>query len=115
MATRSQSVPAGRIRCGADDEPVALTSEDVSGMLIDALGRPSEYWTLIGNETIRADSRSSNRIPGTTPAVSGQLQASATWHRVTSERLYGSPASSAPGEAKAEFFSLASAPTRRAA
>lgn len=97
----------------ADDEPVALTREYVSRLLRDAGDPRSEYWDLMRNETIPADSLFSNRMQGMTLAVLGQLSATANWHRVMCEWLYGSAPSSPLGEADAEFFHLA--PVRRAA
>jgi predicted unusual protein kinase regulating ubiquinone biosynthesis (AarF/ABC1/UbiB family) len=97
----------------ADDEPVTLTREYVSRLLRDAGDPRSEYWDLMRNETIPADSLFSNRMQGMTLAVLGQLSATANWHRVMCEWLYGSAPSSPLGEAEAEFYQLA--PVRRAA
>jgi predicted unusual protein kinase regulating ubiquinone biosynthesis (AarF/ABC1/UbiB family) len=97
----------------ADDEPVTLTREYVSRLLRDAGDPRSEYWDLMRNETIPADSLFSNRMQGMTLAVLGQLSATANWNRVMCEWLYGSAPSSPLGEADAEFFHVA--PVRRAA
>jgi predicted unusual protein kinase regulating ubiquinone biosynthesis (AarF/ABC1/UbiB family) len=97
----------------ADDEPVTLTREYVSRLLRDAGDPRSEYWDLMRNETIPADSLFSNRMQGMTLAALGQLSATANWHRVMCEWLYGSAPSSPLGEAEAEFYQLA--PVRRAA
>jgi hypothetical protein len=51
-----------------------------------------------------ADSLLANRMQGMTLGVVGQLRATANWHRVMSEWLYGSAPSSPLGEAEAEFF-----------
>jgi predicted unusual protein kinase regulating ubiquinone biosynthesis (AarF/ABC1/UbiB family) len=99
----------------ADDEPVTLTPEYVTRLLLDAGHPRSEYWALMRNETIPPDSLFSNRMQGMTLAVIGQLRATANWHRVMSEWLYGSAPSSALGEAEAEFFGLPSAPVRKTA
>ena len=97
----------------ADDEPVTLTREYVSRLLRDAGDPRSEYWDLMRNETIPADSLFLNRMQGMTLAVLGQLSATANWHRVMCEWLYGSAPSSPLGEAEAEFYQPA--PVRRAA
>ena len=81
----------------ADDEPVTLTREYVSRLLRDAGDPRSEYWDLMRNETIPADSLFSNRMQGMTLAVLGQLSATANWHRVMCEWLYGSAPSSPLG------------------
>jgi hypothetical protein len=39
-----------------------------------------------------------------TLGVLGQLEATANWHRIMSEWLYGSPPSTPLGEAEAAFF-----------
>jgi predicted unusual protein kinase regulating ubiquinone biosynthesis (AarF/ABC1/UbiB family) len=97
----------------ADDEPLTLTPEYVSRLLRDAGDPRSEYWDLMRNETIPADSLFSNRMEGMTLAILGQLMATANWHRVMCEWLYGSAPASPLGEADAEFFHPA--PIRRAA
>jgi hypothetical protein len=75
----------------------------------------SDYWDVMRNETIPADSLFPNRMQGMTLATIGQLRARANWHRVMSEWLCGSAPSSPLGEAEAEFFELSSAPVRREA
>jgi predicted unusual protein kinase regulating ubiquinone biosynthesis (AarF/ABC1/UbiB family) len=98
----------------ADDEPVTLTPEYVSRLLSDAGDPRSEYWELMRNETIPADSLFSSRMQSMTLAVLGQLHATANWHRVMSEWLYDAAPFSPLGEAEAKFFGT-SAPIRRAA
>jgi predicted unusual protein kinase regulating ubiquinone biosynthesis (AarF/ABC1/UbiB family) len=90
----------------ARDEPVTLTPSYVSRLMVDAGNPRSEYWELMRNETIPADSLFSNRMQGMTLAVLGELKATANWHRVMSEWLYGSPPSSPLGLAEAEFFQV---------
>jgi predicted unusual protein kinase regulating ubiquinone biosynthesis (AarF/ABC1/UbiB family) len=99
----------------ADDEPVTLTPEYVSRLLLDAGDPRSQYWDLMRNETIPADSLFSNRMQGMTLAMIGQLRATANWHRVMSEWLYGSAPSSPLGLAEAEFFGMVSPAVRQAA
>jgi predicted unusual protein kinase regulating ubiquinone biosynthesis (AarF/ABC1/UbiB family) len=99
----------------ADDEPVTLTPEYVSRLLLDAGDPRSQYWDLMRNETIPADSLFSNRMQGMTLAMIGQLRATANWHRVMSEWLYGSAPSSPLGLAEAEYFGMVSPAVRQAA
>jgi predicted unusual protein kinase regulating ubiquinone biosynthesis (AarF/ABC1/UbiB family) len=100
----------------ADDEPVTLTPEYVSRLLLDAGDPHSEFWDMMRHETIPADSLFSNRMQGMTLAVIGQLRATANWHRVMSEWLYGSAPSSPLGLAEAEFFGdMVWPPARKAA
>jgi hypothetical protein len=98
----------------AEDEPVTLTPQYVSRLMLDAGNPHSEYWDLMRNETIPSDSLFSNRMQGMTLAVLGQLTATANWHRVMCEWLYGSVPSSPLGAAEAAFFYQAP-PVRRAA
>jgi predicted unusual protein kinase regulating ubiquinone biosynthesis (AarF/ABC1/UbiB family) len=88
----------------ATDEPVSLTPSYVSRLLVDAGDPRSEYWELMRNETMPADSLFANRMQAMTLSVLGQLQATANWHRMMSEWLYDSPPSTALGLAEAEFF-----------
>jgi hypothetical protein len=88
----------------ATDEPVTLTSRYVSRLMVDAGDPRSEYWDLMRNETIPANSLFSNRMQAMTLAALGELEATANWHRVMCEWLYDSPPSSALGLAEAEFF-----------
>jgi predicted unusual protein kinase regulating ubiquinone biosynthesis (AarF/ABC1/UbiB family) len=98
----------------AEDRPVTLTPDYVSRLLRDAGDPRSEYWDLMRNETIPADSLFSNRMQGMTLAMIGQLRATANWHRVMSEWLYGTAPSSPLGQAEVDFFGVA-APRRKAA
>jgi hypothetical protein len=88
----------------ASDEPVTLTPAYVSRLMVNAGDPRSEYWDLMRNETMPADSLFSNRMQAMTLAALGQLEATANWHRVMYEWLYDSPPSSALGLAEAEFF-----------
>jgi predicted unusual protein kinase regulating ubiquinone biosynthesis (AarF/ABC1/UbiB family) len=90
----------------ASDEPTTLTSGDVSRLMVDAGDPRSEYWELMRNETMPAHSLFSNRMQAMTLAAVGQLKATANWHRVMCEWLYGSAPSSPLGLAEAEFYSV---------
>jgi tRNA A-37 threonylcarbamoyl transferase component Bud32 len=99
----------------ADDQPFTLTPEYVSRLLLDAGDPRSEYWELMKNETIPADSLFASRMQGMTLGVVGALRATANWHRVMSEWIYGSVAASPLGDAEAEFFGLSRSQVSRAA
>jgi hypothetical protein len=47
------------------------------------------------------------RMEGLTLAVLGQLEATANWHRIAREWLYGDPPATPLGEAEASFFGRA--------
>lgn len=99
----------------AVDEPVTITPEYVSSLLVDAGDPRSQYWDLMKNETMPADSLFATRMQGMTLAAIGQLRATANWHRVMAEWLYGADPSSPLGQAEAEFFGSRSALTKLAA
>jgi ABC1 atypical kinase-like domain len=99
----------------AVDEPVTITPEYVSSLLVDAGDPRSQYWDLMKNETMPADSLFATRMQGMTLAAIGQLRATANWHRVMAEWLYGADPSSPLGQAEAEFFGSPSALTKLAA
>ena len=88
----------------ADDQPLTLTPQYVSRLMVDAGNPRSEFWELMKNETIPADSLFSNRMQAMTLAVIGQLRGTANWHRVMAEWVYGSTPSSPLGRDEAEFF-----------
>jgi hypothetical protein len=67
------------------------------------------------NETIPAESLLSSRMQVMTLAAVGQLGATANWHRIMSEWLYGSIPASPLGVAESEFFERPGAPSRAAA
>ena len=91
------------------DEPLTLTPEYVSRILVDAGDPRSEYWDAMRHGTMPADSLFANRMQGMTLGVIGQLRATANWHRIMREWLYGSAPGSPLGEAEAEFFGSAAA------
>jgi predicted unusual protein kinase regulating ubiquinone biosynthesis (AarF/ABC1/UbiB family) len=88
----------------AEDTDFTITPEYLSRLMVDAGDPRSEYWDMMRNETIPPDSLFSNRMQGMALGVLGALRATANWHRIMSEWLYGSPPSSPLGKAEAEFF-----------
>jgi predicted unusual protein kinase regulating ubiquinone biosynthesis (AarF/ABC1/UbiB family) len=90
----------------AEDKPLTLSPQYVSALLAHAADPRSRYWDLTRNETIPAESLLSSRMQVMTLAAVGQLGATANWHRVMSEWLYGSVPTSPLGLAEAEFFGL---------
>jgi predicted unusual protein kinase regulating ubiquinone biosynthesis (AarF/ABC1/UbiB family) len=99
----------------ADDKPVTLSPQYVSRLLAHAGDPRSKYWDLMKNETIPAESLLSSRMQVMTLAAVGQLSATANWHRMMSEWLYGSLPTSPLGLAEAEFFGLSGAASQAAA
>jgi predicted unusual protein kinase regulating ubiquinone biosynthesis (AarF/ABC1/UbiB family) len=88
----------------AEDEPVTLSPQYVSTLLAHAGDPRSKYWNLMKNETIPAESLLSSRMQVMTLAAIGQLGATANWHGIMSEWLYGSHPGSTLGVAEARFF-----------
>ena len=74
----------------ATDEPVTLTPEYVSALLVDAGDPRSDYWDLMKDETLPPDSLFASRMQGMTLATLAELRPTANWHRIMSEWLYGS-------------------------
>jgi tRNA A-37 threonylcarbamoyl transferase component Bud32 len=99
----------------ADDRDFTITPEYVSRLIIDTGDPRSEYWDMMKNETMPPDSLFASRMQSMTLGVLGQLRATANWHRIMSEWLYGSLPLSPLGAAEAEFFGRPPAPVRRAA
>ncbi len=99
----------------AKNEPFTITAEYISRLMVDAGDPRSDYWDVMRNETVPADSLFSNRMQAMTLAVIGQLRATANWHRVMSEWIYGAAPSSPLGHAEREFFGSPSQAIRRAA
>ncbi len=99
----------------ADDKLVTLNPRYVSALLAHAGDPRSKYWDLMRNETIPAESLLSSRMQVMTLATVGQLSATANWHRIMSEWLYGSLPASPLGLAEAEFFERPGAAPRAAA
>jgi predicted unusual protein kinase regulating ubiquinone biosynthesis (AarF/ABC1/UbiB family) len=98
-----------------NDEPVTLTSQYVSALLAHAGDPRSEYWDLMKNETIPPESVFASRMQAMTLGTVGQLGATANWHRVMSEWIFGSLPTSPLGLAEATFFEVPGVPSRAAA
>ena len=94
----------------ASDEDFTMTPEYVSTVMIDAGDPRSRYWDMIKNQTVPRDSLFANRMQGMTLSVLARLGATANWHRIMSEWLYGSPPATRLGDADAGFFGRMPAP-----
>jgi len=99
----------------ATDDRFTITPRYVSRLMLDAGDPRSEFWELMRNETVPADSVFANRMEGMTLAVVGQLNATANWHRLMSEWIYGAAPCSPLGVAEAPFFGARASLMRRAA
>jgi len=99
----------------ASDRDFTITPDYVSTLMVDVGDPRSQYWDMMKNETIPPDSLFANRMQGMTLSVLGALSATANWHNVMCEWLYGSQPSTPLGEAEAAFFGALPTPLRRAA
>src|SRR3954451_19708663 len=97
----------------ADDAEFQLTREYVSNLLMQAGDPRSDYWDQMREGTVPADSLFARRMEGLTLGVLAQLGATANWHRIMREWLYGEPPSTPLGLEEAEW--LRGRPARRAA
>ena len=97
----------------AEDAEFRLTREYVSELMLQAGDPRSDYWDQMREGTIPADALFARRMEGLTLGVLAQLGATANWHRIMSEWLYGEPPSTPLGEQEAEW--LRGRPARRAA
>lgn len=87
-----------------EDGEVTIDRDVVSQVLID-LGDPrSPHWELMKRETMPPDAMLARRMEALVLGVLGQLGATANWHRIAREWLFGDPPSTPLGEAEAEFF-----------
>jgi predicted unusual protein kinase regulating ubiquinone biosynthesis (AarF/ABC1/UbiB family) len=97
----------------AEDVEFQLTREYVSNLLMQAGDPRSDYWDQMREGTVPADSLFARRMEGLTLGVLAQLGATANWHRIMREWLYGDPPSTPLGEEEAGW--LRGRPARRAA
>jgi predicted unusual protein kinase regulating ubiquinone biosynthesis (AarF/ABC1/UbiB family) len=91
-----------------------ITRELVTEVMVDAADPRSEYWELMRHETVPPDFVMAQRMVGLVFAVLAQLGATANWHRIAREFIYGDAPATPLGEAEAEFFAKR-APARPAA
>lgn len=87
----------------SEDRPFTVTRDYVSRMMVDAGDPRSEFWDLMKRETLPPEAMLARRMESLTLGVLGQLGATANWHSIMREWLYGSDPATALGEAEAEF------------
>ena len=88
----------------AVDREVTIDRGYVRRVMIDVGGPQSRFWELMKRQTMPPETLFARRMEGLTLAVLGQLEATANWHRIAREWLFGDPPATALGEAEAEFF-----------
>ncbi len=92
-----------------EDREVTIDRELVSQVLIDFGDPRSRHWQLMKRETMPPQSMLARRMEALTLGVLGQLGATANWHRIAREWLFGAPASNELGELEEPFHDRAAA------
>ncbi len=92
-----------------DDRPVTVDRAVVAQVLIDYGDPRSRHWELMKLETMPAQAMLARRMEGLTLGVLGQLEATANWHRIAREWLFGDLPSTELGELEAPFHLRAAA------
>jgi predicted unusual protein kinase regulating ubiquinone biosynthesis (AarF/ABC1/UbiB family) len=87
-----------------EDRELTLEREYVARVMIDFGDPRSEHWPLMRRQTLPPQAMLARRMEALTFGVLGQLEATANWHRIAREWLFGDPPSTPLGEAEAEFF-----------
>ncbi len=91
------------------DRELTADRELVTQVLID-LGDPrSPHWDLMKRMTMPADAMLARRMEALVLGVLGNLGATANWHRIAREWLFGDPPSTPLGELEADYFDQPSA------
>ena len=88
----------------AEDREVTVDRELVAQVLIDFGDPRSEHWDLLKRETLPPDAMLARRMEALVLGVLGHLGATANWHRIAREWLFGDPPSTQLGELEADFF-----------
>jgi predicted unusual protein kinase regulating ubiquinone biosynthesis (AarF/ABC1/UbiB family) len=86
------------------DEEVELTPEIATEVMIQMSDPRSRYFGKMRHETLPPDHLFGRRLEMLTLAVLGQLRATANWHRIAREWIYGDPPVTELGSAEAEFY-----------
>jgi predicted unusual protein kinase regulating ubiquinone biosynthesis (AarF/ABC1/UbiB family) len=94
-----------------EDREVTIDKAVVSQVFIDFGDPRSEFWELMKRGTMPPETILARRMEGLTLGVLGQLGATANWHRIAREWLFGDEPSTPLGEAEEDFHR----PPRRAA
>jgi hypothetical protein len=87
-----------------EDRELTIDRRLAREVLIDMGDPRSRHWELLKRETLPASALLARRMQVLTLAVLGQLGATANWHRIAREWLFGDPPASPLGELEAEFF-----------
>ena len=87
-----------------EDRPFTIDRDYVRQVLIDVSDPRSRFFDIMRRQTMPPDAMFARRMEALTLAVLGQLNATANWHRIAREWLFGDPPATELGEAEAAFF-----------
>jgi hypothetical protein len=91
------------------DREVTVDRTLVSQVLIDFGDPRSRHWQLMRRETMPPQAMLARRMEALTLGVLGQLGATANWHRIAREWLFGDPPSTELGRLEQPFHTRAAA------
>ena len=94
-----------------EDREITIDRPLVAQVLIDFGDPRSEHWELMKRETMPPEAMLARRMEALTLGVLGQLEATANWHRIAREWLFGDDPSTPLGEQEEPFHG----PSRAAA
>ena len=86
------------------DEEIELTPEIATEVMIQMSEPRSRHFGKMRHETLPPDHLFGRRLEMLTLAVLGQLRATANWHRIAREWIYGDAPVTEQGVAEAEFY-----------
>jgi predicted unusual protein kinase regulating ubiquinone biosynthesis (AarF/ABC1/UbiB family) len=87
-----------------EDRPFKVDRAYVRQVFIDVSDPRSRFFEIMKRQTMPPDAMFARRMEALTLAVLGQLGATANWHRIAREWLYGDEPATPLGEAEAAFF-----------
>ncbi len=97
-----------------EDGELEITSKRVMKMIEVTSDPRSEFFDMVRKEALPADELMGRRMETGLLAVLAQLRATANWHRIMREFVYGDPPSTVLGEADWRYFAnRAAGPIRR--
>jgi hypothetical protein len=91
------------------DERIQLTPEIATRVAIESSDMRSSHFREMRHQDIRPEHLFGRRMEMLTLAVLGQLRASANWHRIAREWMYGDPPVTELGRLEEEFYASAPA------
>ena len=92
-----------------EDGEVTIDRGLVGQVLIDFGDPRSRHWQLMKRETMPPQAMLARRMEALTLGVLGQLEATANWHRIAREWLFGDPPSTELGALEEPFHTRAAA------